>query len=409
MKVKVKLRNIVNIKNLVSSVSNLPCDVEVTFGDFCIDAKSMLGLCSLPIDEIGELNVHSDNAEICTNLLERLEKLDLLIKEGPMIKKTEYDVCALGEMLIDFTMQGRNAANQRLFAQNAGGAPANVLAAMSKLGARTAFIGKSGNDMHGHFLKDTLDECGIDSAGFVLSDEYFTTLAFVDVKADGEREFSFARKHGADKMLEKSDVPLDIIRRSGIFHIGSVSLTENPARNTTIYAVEKAKAKGVTISFDPNYRASLWDSYENAQKQICNMIKYTDIIKISEEETELASGESDYKKAADILIEQGVKIVVVTLGKDGAYVRTKDGGKVVKGFKNKAVDATGAGDAFWGGFLYQISRFNGKIDDINIDKAAEFADFANAVASVCVESCGAIPSMPTPEQVTAKMKEERQV
>ena len=138
-----------------------------------------------------------------------------------------FDVTALGEMLIDFTMQGRNEQGQRILAQNAGGAPANVMAAIAKPGARTAFIGKAGNDMHGRFLKETLDNCGIDSTGFILSDDYFTTLAFVDVKPDGEREFSFARNHGADKMLEKEEVPLELIRNSRILHLGSISLTDD--------------------------------------------------------------------------------------------------------------------------------------------------------------------------------------
>lgn len=158
----------------------------------------------LPKKDTGVLQVYSDNPHVCTPFLEELEHLGILCPEGPMIQKTTFLACALGEMLIDFTMQGRNEQGQRIFAQNAGGAPANVMAAMAKLGARTAFIGKAGNDMHGRFLKETLEQCGISSTGFALSDDYFTTLAFVDVKPDGEREFSFARNHGADKMLERA-------------------------------------------------------------------------------------------------------------------------------------------------------------------------------------------------------------
>lgn len=318
-----------------------------------------------------------------------------------------FDVTALGEMLIDFTMQGRNEQGQRIFAQNAGGAPANVMAAMAKLGARTAFIGKAGNDMHGRFLKETLEQCGINSTGFTLSDDYFTTLAFVDVKPDGEREFSFARNHGADKMLEKSDVPLELIRSSGILHIGSISLTDEPARSTTLFAVQKAKEAGCVISYDPNYRASLWKSEELAKKQMRSMISYADLMKISEEETLLLTGESDYQKAAEVLIQSGVKIVVVTLGKLGAYVRTRQGGQLVKGFRNQAVDATGAGDAFWGGFLFQFSRCGKTPEDITTEEAAEFADFGNAVASVCVQKHGAIPAMPNMAQVMEQLKEER--
>ena len=319
-----------------------------------------------------------------------------------------FDVTALGEMLIDFTMQGRNEQGQRIFAQNAGGAPANVMAAMAKLGAKTAFIGKAGNDMHGRFLKETLDNCGIDSTGFILSDDYFTTLAFVDVKENGEREFSFARNHGADKMLSIKDLPLETISNSHILHIGSISLTAEPCRSATMCAVREAKRANCVISYDPNYRASLWSGEQEAVSQMRSMLKYADLVKISEEETELMTDESDYEKAAEFLLRQGVKVAVITLGKLGAYVRTSDGGQIVKGFRNKALDATGAGDAFWGGFLYQFCRCGKLPEEVSVSETASFADFGNAVASVCVESYGAIPAMPTMEQVIEKMQEERQ-
>lgn len=407
MLLKVKLGNMVNAKNLVSAVESLPCSADLQSGTFVVDAKSILGVLSLPVKNTGILKVHSDDPQICTPLLERLESLGILCKVGPMIQKTTYLACALGEMLIDFTMQGKNDQGQRIFAQNPGGAPANVMACMAKLGARTAFIGKAGNDMHGRFLKETLDSCGIDSTGFTLSKEYFTTLAFVDVRPDGEREFSFARNHGADKMLEKGEVPLDIIRSSGIVHVGSVSLTDDPVRGTTLFAVQKAKEAGCVVSYDPNYRASLWRDEETAKKQMQNMLKYADLVKISEEESELLTDERSYERAAENLLKQGVKIAVVTLGRQGAYVRTRDSGKVVKGFDSKAVDTNGAGDSFWGGFLYQFARCSKVPEEVTVFDAAEFADFGNAVASVCIESHGAIPAMPTMQQVTEKMKEER--
>lgn len=320
-----------------------------------------------------------------------------------------YDVAALGEMLIDFTMQGTNAQGQRLFAQNAGGAPANVAAAVAKLGAKAAFIGKAGNDMHGRFLKETLDACGIDSSGFKLSDEYFTTLAFVDVKPDGEREFSFARNHGADKMLRIAEIPIGLIADSQILHIGSISLTDEPCRSATLYAVKRAKASGSIVSYDPNYRASLWSSEREAIEQMRSMVQYADVMKLSDEETLLLTGQKEPEKAGDILLAQGVKLLVVTLGKTGAYVKSRDGGKLVRGFCNKAVDATGAGDAFWGGFLYCLAKSGKKPEEVSLEEAAQFADFGNAVASVCVEKYGAIPAMPTLRQVQNKLKEPRQM
>lgn len=318
-----------------------------------------------------------------------------------------FDLTALGEILIDFTIQGRNSQGQRIFAQNAGGAPANVAAAAAKLGAKTSFIGKAGNDMHGRFLKDTLNECGVDSTGLILSDEYFTTLAFVNVGDDGEREFSFARSHGADKMLGVKDIPQRLIMESRILHIGSISLTDEPCRGATIYAIEQVKNSGGIISYDPNYRASLWSDEETAKAQMRDAVKYVDIMKISDEETELLTDEADYEKAAEMLVSRGVKIVCVTLGKAGAYVRTNAGGKFVRGFKNKAVDATGAGDAFWGGFLYSLIKSKKRPDQITLSEAAEFADFGNAAASVCVENYGAIPALPNMEQVREKLNKAK--
>ena len=299
-----------------------------------------------------------------------------------------YNVISLGEILIDFTSQGRNEQGQRLFAQNAGGAPANVAVAVARLGGKSAFIGKAGDDMHGRFLKSTLEEKGVDCTALVL---------------DGEREFSFARKHGADKMLTKDEIPTQMLENSRIFHFGSVSLTDEPSRSATLYGAEKARENGVTVAYDPNYRASLWQSEEKAREEMRNAAAFADLIKISDEETVLLTDEADCEKAAEKLIENGAVIVVVTLGKDGAYVRTRDGGKFVSGFSVNAVDCTGAGDAFWGGFLLKVSQCGKTADKITLSEAAEFARFSNAVASLCVENCGAIPSMPTIETVKKRL------
>ncbi|MBQ8575012.1 MAG: carbohydrate kinase [Clostridia bacterium] len=314
------------------------------------------------------------------------------------------DITSLGEILIDFTSQGVNGQGQRVFAQNAGGAPANVAVAVARLGGKSAFAGKAGNDMHGRFLKSTLENNGVHCSSLILDDDYFTTLAFVDLKEDGEREFSFARKHGADKMLTKKDIPLDLIKNSKVFHFGSVSLTDEPSRSATLYAAEEARNAGVTVAYDPNYRASLWDSKEKATWEMRQAAQLADLIKISDEEAKLLTGESDCEKAAEKLTANRTKIAVVTLGKDGAYVRTKDGGKFVKGFAVNAVDCTGAGDAFWGGFLLKVCQCSKKPDNIMLDEAAEFALFGNAVASICVERHGAIPSLPTFEEVESRVK-----
>ena len=320
------------------------------------------------------------------------------------MKQTEYAACALGEILIDFTPQGINKQGQRLFAQNAGGAPGNVAAAMAKLGAKTAFIGKAGNDIHGRFLKETLESSGINTDGLILSDKYFTTLAFVNIKDDGEREFSFARQFGADRFLDKSEIPTDIIKKSAILHIGSISATDEPSRSATLYALKKAKEYGTVISYDPNYRPSLWKNEKTAAEQMSALLGYADIVKLSNEETEILTGTRDYRAAAEIIIDRGVKIVAVTLGKNGAYIRTQDGERLIAGYKSKAVDATGAGDTFWGSFLYQVFKSGKAPEDITADEAANFADYSNAAASICVEGYGAIAAMPSAKEIEDRMK-----
>lgn len=315
-----------------------------------------------------------------------------------------YDVTALGEVLIDFTPSGKSAAGQNLFEQNPGGAPANVLAALNRCGMKTAFIGKVGNDMHGLFLKKTMDDAGIDTNGLVVDADTFTTLAFVALNGAGERSFSFARKPGADTMLRKEEVNTEILDQSSVFHVGSLSLTDEPCRSATFFALEYAKEHGSIISYDPNYRAPLWDSKDAAIEGMKSVLPYVDVMKMSDEETELLTGVVDPAKAAALLVEGGIPLVAVTLGADGAYVCTKDGGQVVSGFKSKVVDTTGAGDSFWGGFLYMLVSSGKKPADVTLEEAVEFARFANAVASLCVEKRGGIPGMPSLEEVKERLK-----
>ena len=194
-----------------------------------------------------------------------------------------YHITALGELLIDFTESGLSSAGMKLFEQNPGGAAANVLAAMTKLGDHTAFIGKVGNDMHGRFLKETLDNVGIDTTGLVMSDDFFTTLAFVALSPSGERTFSFARKPGADTQLTVEEVNHAILKSTGILHIGSLSLTDEPVRSATHFAVKAAKSAGAVISYDPNYRAPLWKSENEAVDIMQSVLHFADIVKISDE------------------------------------------------------------------------------------------------------------------------------
>lgn len=316
-----------------------------------------------------------------------------------------FDVTALGELLIDFTPSGKSEAGMRLFEQNPGGAPANVLAALNQCGLQTALLGKIGTDMHGDFLKETLENAGICTDGLVQDSSVFTTLAFVALNDAGERSFSFARKPGADIMLRSEEVDVSIIKNSRVFHVGSLSLTDEPSRSATFFALEKAKENGCIISYDPNYRAPLWNSRGEAIDGMRKVLPFVDVMKMSDEETELLTGIQEPKDAAAFLVEHGIPLVAVTLGADGAYVCTKEGGQVVSGYRSHVVDTTGAGDSFWGGFLYQLVVSNKKPADVTLDEAVNFAKFANALASLCVEKRGGIPAMPKLSEIEKRLEQ----
>ena len=313
------------------------------------------------------------------------------------IKK--YDITALGEILIDFTYAGKSERGTVLFEQNPGGAPANVLSAVAKLGGQAAFIGKIGKDMHGAFLKATLINNGIDVKALTETDEAFTTLAFVALDERGDRSFSFARKPGADTQLTADEVDLELIESSRIFHIGSLSLTDEPARCATLSALRYAKEKGLIISYDPNYRAALWKSREAAIDGMKLPIPYTDIIKISDEETELLTGERSEREAAKRLLSEGVSCVIVTMGAKGAYVATKTAEVYSEAIDSPVVDTTGAGDAFMGGFLYKVLESGKRAFELDKKIITDFARFANATAALCVGKRGGINAMPSKKEV----------
>lgn len=314
----------------------------------------------------------------------------------------KFDIAAFGEFLIDFTYTANTETGQKLFAQNPGGAPANVLVCGNKLGTKNAFIGKVGNDMHGRFLKETIDKEGIDTRGLILDDNYFTTLAFVDLNEHGERSFSFARKPGADTQMQSSEMNLDVIEDCKIFHVGSLSLTDSPSKEATFYGIEKAKAAGAIISYDPNYRASLWVSEEAAKEEMVKIVP--DIMKISDEETNLLTPHQEPDKAALELLNRGSKVVIVTLGGEGALLAMNGVTKVISGFKSDVVDTTGAGDSFWGAILHQVAVSGIALEEITMETMSEYIYYANAVASLCIEKAGAIPAMPTVEEVAKRIK-----
>lgn len=310
-----------------------------------------------------------------------------------------FDVTALGEILIDFTFSGYNEDGMALFAQNPGGAPANVLAAVQKLGGKTAFIGKVGNDMHGNFLRNVLQSKNICCDGLLTDNNTFTTLAFVSLSENGERSFSFARKPGADTRLEENEVNYDIIKSSKVLHVGSLSLTDSPSREATLAALDFAKENNITVSYDPNYRAMLWKNEETAKKGMRSVLPYVDIIKISDEETGLLTDEKDVKGAAKRLLRLGIKCVIVTKGSKGAYILSQKGEAEIKSKKVTVADTTGAGDSFMGGFLYKLTDANITPDELSNTELRKFGDFASSVAGFCVSKRGAINAMPSLEDL----------
>ncbi|MEE1045693.1 MAG: carbohydrate kinase [Olegusella sp.] len=310
-------------------------------------------------------------------------------------------VTALGEVLIDFTDAGVSEGGQKLFERNAGGAPANVLVALQRMGFETAFIGKIGNDMHGEFLRGTLTSNGVNCDGLITDPDFFTTLAFVALDEQGDRSFSFARKPGADTQIRPEEIDERIIRNSRIFHIGSLSLTDEPARSATHHALELAKEAGCVLSYDPNYRANLWPNVGAAMEQMRSVLPMMDLVKISDEECGLLTDFDEPEAAAAAIVEQGASVCVVTVGGDGAYVRTAEGGEIVPPFPAGVVDTTGAGDSFWGGFLSAFLESNLEPAKVTLADAKMMVRVGNAVASLCVRKRGGIPAMPTRPEVEA--------
>lgn len=294
----------------------------------------------------------------------------------------EIDVTALGELLIDFTENGVSSQGNALLEANPGGAPCNVLAMLGKLGKKTAFIGKVGNDQFGNMLRNTIESVGIDAEGLVIDDKVHTTLAFVHTYPDGDRDFSFYRNPGADMMLRKEEVSLEKICASKIFHFGTLSFTHAGIRTASQYAIQCAKEAGALISFDPNLREPLWENLEDARKAIEYGMECCDILKISDNELTFMTGEKDYDKGA-VLLQQKYQIplVCVTLGKDGSRAYYK--GLTIKAepfLQKNTIETTGAGDTFTGCMLNTV--LDKGLDNLTGEDIRGMLRFANAGAAL---------------------------
>lgn len=315
----------------------------------------------------------------------------------------KYDVVALGELLIDFAMAGQSEQGNHVFEACPGGAPCNVLAMLNKLGKKTAFIGKVGNDQFGKELKQTIESIGIESSGLLLDDDVRTTLAFIHTFPDGDRDFSFYRNPGADMMLTENDVNYDMIRDTKVFHLGTLSMTDEPVRSATKKALKVAKEAGCLISFDPNLRPPLWKSLDTAKEMMEYGFGYCDILKISDNEIQFVSGKEDYDEGIQYLQEKyNIPLIFLTLGKDGSRAYYK-GMRVEKsGFTVDTIETTGAGDTFCGSVIGGV--LDRGINNLTEKDLEQILMFANAAAAVITTKKGAIRSMPEVEEVYNLMK-----
>ena len=315
------------------------------------------------------------------------------------------DVVALGELLIDFTNVSADADGYPTMAAHPGGAPANFLAALSSFGAKAALLGKVGSDTFGKLLTGTLKAAGIETRGLVMADDVFTTLAFVTLDATGNRDFAFARKPGADTQLSFEEMDLSLIDETRVFHFGTLSLTDEPARSATYKAVAYAKEKGKLITYDPNLRKPLWADLEEAKKQLLWGLGQADVVKISDEEVAFLFGLGVEDGARHILDHYGVKLVFVTCGADGCFFQNAVASGHVPSLSGiKVVDTTGAGDIFGGSAVWTLLQLGKDPATLTEAQLTDVVRFACTSAGLSTTKSGGISSVPTLEEVLSAQR-----
>jgi len=311
------------------------------------------------------------------------------------------DVVTLGELLIDFvpTVSGVTLIEAPAFKKAAGGAPANVAAGLAKLGVSCGFFGKVGDDAFGRFLKQTLEDVGVNTSGLVFSTQARTALAFVSLTAEGEREFMFYRHPSADMLYSPEEVDYNQLKNAKIFHFGSISLISEPSRSATLAAIAAAKENGITVSYDPNLRLALWPDADTAKTGMMSVWESADLIKVSGDELEFLTGLTDIEDAVKSLWTDNLRLMVVTLGKTGCAYFTSAFHGEVPGFQVTPVDTTGAGDGFVAGLLKGLLTYPQVWGDEK--QLRQACRLANAVGALTTTSRGAIPALPSLEQVNA--------
>ena len=314
------------------------------------------------------------------------------------------DVVALGELLIDFACLNTDGEGYPTMAAHPGGAPANFLAALTKFGAKTALMGKVGTDAFGKLLTGTLEKAGIETRGLIATDDVFTTLAFVTFDEHGDREFSFSRKPGADTCISFEELDLSLIDETKVFHFGTLSLTEEPAKTATYKAVEYAKSKGKLITYDPNLRKPLWKDLETAKEQLIWGLGQADVVKISDEEVEFLFDLGVEEGAQYILDNFGVKLVFVTCGADGCFFKNAVAEGKVPSLKNiNVIDTCGAGDIFGGSAVWKVLQTGKAPETLNEEELRDVVTFACTSAGISTTRSGGISSVPEYAEVVERM------
>ena len=314
-----------------------------------------------------------------------------------------YEVVALGELLIDLTQNGKSAQGNPILEANPGGAPCNVLALLSKLGHSTAFIGKVGCDGFGNQLRDALVETGISTEGLRWDNDVHTTLAVVHTLPGGDRDFSFYRNPGADMRLTVEELDADMIRGCKIFHFGTLSMTDEPVRSATYQAISIAEEAGVLRSFDPNLRPPLWSSLDAAREQVLYGMAHCDILKISDNEIQWLAGEEDFDAGIRWIKERfpQIRLILLSMGRDGSRAYCADTYAEVPARSVNTIETTGAGDTFFGGVLHHVLQWG--LREYTEVELTQMLSFANAAAAIVTTRKGALRVMPSEAEICALM------
>ena len=314
-----------------------------------------------------------------------------------------YDVVALGELLIDLTQNGLSAQGNPTLEANPGGAPCNVLALLTKLGHKTAFIGKVGKDGFGSQLQAALVETGISTEGLCWDETVHTTLAVVHTFADGDRDFSFYRNPGADMRLTTGEVNMELIRQAKIFHFGTLSMTDEPVRSATYAAIAEAEKAGILRSFDPNLRPPLWRTLEEAKEQVLYGLAHCDILKISDNEIQWLTELEDFDAGIRWIQERfpQIRLILLSMGRDGSRAYTGETMAQAGGFTVNTIETTGAGDTFFGGILHHVLKWG--LRDYTQEELTQMLTFANAAAAIVTTRKGALRVMPEETEIQALM------